>query len=1213
MSEARCSPFRAARGRSRLPIAAVTALVCVTSFIGACASARAKPAASPDDPLRALLELSESAAWRELGERALRERGRAPEADDSIPLAPGVALGEGEAERPPPEGIDMPLEAALEAVLAQDVLPPAPEPLQSKGNGTQALRDYARGRSALLAEDTNDAVFWLERAVDADPTAPEPWRALGQAKLSQGREGPGLRDLRRAVAAGLDDPRTHELLGRNAIDGNRNEEAAWFLARALELEPGRADPALPHIIRFELAWALAELGYHRAALEVAQDWRRTAPPPGIPTSFTEHLNSLARLESRLWRRLGDAALRRGDAAGAIDAYSWAAEEISELEGAFAARLVSAALRAARPAYGAMVALRPLMEPGPRASVTQLELIGYAASHSGLGELMARALEEESVERPSTATLEGRTARARAACVPGDRAGVLLEHVARHPFDAPVIRDLLEGAADDADEALGLATRALDADGLNSGVVAEQLCSIGLGRESLVAAARKARRSAGAALLLARCELLFKRPVAAAEALRGAKGDSLGLEVARAEVGMATGEWSAVSQAIEAIRASNSPRRELALGEALRAAQRFDEAGEALAAYARAHPEDPEAARRAAEVLLSRGSLEAGERWLDAAMELDRFDERSLELQLSLGMPGGALEDEERFEAGVRDLREMPGRGPLIRWLSAQQLLQQGLAAEAEERLLAFAADYPTDERVVEMLVQAWRRQAQVGGSAVLERGQAWLRARARERPASVAVPLALGRLIVESGRLSRAEAALTEAYERLPAREIGVAREDLVRELLEEPDRADELARMRLAGAPPTIWTLLDRGRFHARRGEPGEAVAALEALPQEIRLREEQGRVLLATIDDLTTEVEGAGVERAWRAWRAMAIASRYGLTVPPEVHERLLTQMASAGEASTEEYLRAITTTEGQHPGLGTAAILRVATVLAQNGAADEAAAVLTAWARRGDRPEIDERLAEIWFIIVSDGGGVGDARTMLDSIENGMARDLLTRFDGAAALGATSARAELAYLLAGLAYRESRQEVANGLYRLVLEYDPTHPGANNDLAYFITEAGGDLDEAERMLEIAVQAEPNNMNFLDSLGWLRYKLGVLEDKPGAAGDPLRLGAVSLLRRAIRVGAGVENPTILDHYGDALWRTGAREAAIRMWERAHGSLVRTLGGGRAAEVAPALLEEMRARRDSLSEKLEATKQGLEPEVAPLAREREEPSPTDNN
>lgn len=105
-------------------------------------------------------------------------------------------------------------------------------------------------------------------------------------------------------------------------------------------------------------------------------------------------------------------------------------------------------------------------------------------------------------------------------------------------------------------------------------------------------------------------------------------------------------------------------------------------------------------------------------------------------------------------------------------------------------------------------------------------------------------------------------------------------------------------------------------------------------------------------------------------------------------------------------------------------------------------------------------------------------------------------------------------------------------------VLKEDPDHPQANNDLGYLWADQGKNLEQARDMVAKALKAEPENAAYLDSMGWVLYKL---EDYDGAR---------KYLEQAADLPRG-EDPTILDHLGDALNKLGEADGARQRWERA--------------------------------------------------------------
>jgi tetratricopeptide (TPR) repeat protein len=107
-----------------------------------------------------------------------------------------------------------------------------------------------------------------------------------------------------------------------------------------------------------------------------------------------------------------------------------------------------------------------------------------------------------------------------------------------------------------------------------------------------------------------------------------------------------------------------------------------------------------------------------------------------------------------------------------------------------------------------------------------------------------------------------------------------------------------------------------------------------------------------------------------------------------------------------------------------------------------------------------------------------------------------------------------------------------------RKCLQFDPDDPNVMNFLAYHLAEQNHDLGEARKLLERALLIEPENGFYLDSLGWVYYRLG-----EGAK-------AVELIERAIR-NMPSDDGILRGHLGDAYFMVGDKEKAIAEWERA--------------------------------------------------------------
>jgi predicted Zn-dependent protease len=111
------------------------------------------------------------------------------------------------------------------------------------------------------------------------------------------------------------------------------------------------------------------------------------------------------------------------------------------------------------------------------------------------------------------------------------------------------------------------------------------------------------------------------------------------------------------------------------------------------------------------------------------------------------------------------------------------------------------------------------------------------------------------------------------------------------------------------------------------------------------------------------------------------------------------------------------------------------------------------------------------------------------------------------------------------------------AEAAFQTVIGREPDNAPALNYLGYMLAERGERLDESVDLVKRALQIDPDNGSYLDSLGWAYFKANKLD----LAQDSLRRAADQL----------VTNSVIQDHYGDVLSKLGRNDEAIAAWTRA--------------------------------------------------------------
>lgn len=111
----------------------------------------------------------------------------------------------------------------------------------------------------------------------------------------------------------------------------------------------------------------------------------------------------------------------------------------------------------------------------------------------------------------------------------------------------------------------------------------------------------------------------------------------------------------------------------------------------------------------------------------------------------------------------------------------------------------------------------------------------------------------------------------------------------------------------------------------------------------------------------------------------------------------------------------------------------------------------------------------------------------------------------------------------------------EGAEAAFRLVLKDDPDNAGALNYLGYMLADRNVRLEEANKLISRAVELDPGNGAYLDSLGWVYFRQNRLDQ------------AEDQLRRALE--KMDKDPTVHDHLGDVYFKQGKVKDAILQWQ----------------------------------------------------------------
>jgi len=184
-------------------------------------------------------------------------------------------------------------------------------------------------------------------------------------------------------------------------------------------------------------------------------------------------------------------------------------------------------------------------------------------------------------------------------------------------------------------------------------------------------------------------------------------------------------------------------------------------------------------------------------------------------------------------------------------------------------------------------------------------------------------------------------------------------------------------------------------------------------------------------------------------------------------------------------------------------------------------------------GATPKALELLHQLQARNGDDGRQVGDAYLMEADILAGHDRgeDAVAAYDRG--LHALPDDTRLLYARALLNDDLGHVDAAVGDFRRLLTLQPDNAEALNALGYTLADRTKEQAEALALIEKALALKPDEPAIIDSMGWVQYRLGHLEQ------------AVERLRTAY---AKQPDPEIAAHLGEVLWVSGDKDEARKIW-----------------------------------------------------------------
>ena len=1120
----------------------------------------------------------------------------------------------------------------------------------------QIGKGYVRARAAMLNGDAASAAAMFEKLSEASPESSEILIGLGDALMAAGDRAGGTRAYVRAIDMG---DRTVRAMVYGAMGSVDDAEKVIELGAMIWSDEETTDRGGRLLGGVMLGQALIQEGWYAAGAEVMEAAMGMLDAASVrDVRYRRELVQLYTKRGEQMASIGDAWMLLDRPGRALEMYDRAGALVGAGVGVgtghegrepreLMARRVAAMLMEGHSALGALTLLDWIDARPGNDSVEFQRLVGIVGEHPLIGTMLFDALGERLRDSSRTGSERRailgmmltmtQTAEEGAALLVGSDAGVVSAVACARVLDRYEDRGaMIEGVVGMVEESASIGA-----------VVVPAMIRLDGDAVGLLDALETLEEPAEAVALVRVLIGLDLQRVDLVDELDGIEvgqdwsGASTAWVIAMGRAAALDQRW-AVSEALF----EECDRRAIGMNgaerffyvDSLATANRADDGVAIARRWAQV-----EGARSSDWLVLARAGRMAGEMELvlDAlgrAMELDAYNEAIYEQLITIHGSGGAFAD---GEALGKVSRELVGRLPdsaLVKLVRAHELAGagsqdkgnkgQGLLVQSERLLINAHEQHPWREIGTDLLLSIWATAYSRGDEGALERGMEWIENRVEMMPGSVELAGAKARLMVLGDDVAGAERYLEGMYERMPSRQMGRLHEGLIRSDVDRRDEADALALERLDGLK-SIGDGLERLERAVGLGRLG-AYSADDFVPDAGVWAYGEGQLLqvvrmLGGIAQTGVDAESADlvlelVERV--RGRGGDIGGEIGSSgIDPAVSLGLIELVVGPGGGgfSMDWYEGLV---RGQFGTDRESESVTVAIQALMRSRSNSDAVELVARLCLKEDGTLD---GEVIGDLVSLMGQIGTVEDMKGVVERFVGAGVMIGARDAAveALGVLSEESmadaddvdgvigDFVYGAAVVASFYDRDEVARGMYRLVLEYAPEHAWANNDLGYGMVEdwidGVGDADvlvEAEGMLELAHRSAPGTASITDSLAWVRYALGVMVDEVDDEGVVVRQGAVGLLREALSLDKGTNNATIYDHLGDALWMSGELESAMQAWLDAESRLrERLVEMGDGENVNQRVVGLVREELESIRLKIADGEQGQRPGVAPTVHD----------
>jgi tetratricopeptide (TPR) repeat protein len=442
--------------------------------------------------------------------------------------------------------------------------------------------------------------------------------------------------------------------------------------------------------------------------------------------------------------------------------------------------------------------------------------------------------------------------------------------------------------------------------------------------------------------------------------------------------------------------------------------------------------------------------------------------------------------------------------------------KRGADAEARQDYERWVAADPTDRDAIASAIAFWEAQRDFGRAVDL------LRKLRRAEPDNAAVGDRIALDLLRAGRFADAE---QEARSLVAARPEDRAARRTLAAAIDAQGRTEESAAMlsKLVAEDPDDPTAALTLAFQlSGEGKDVEAIALLqkfvdhlgnppskEELAQEVR-SEIAGLLYRARRFDEAKKVAAeTAIGKGGVAERSLGVLLERAREEKMPAEGLAWAKKAAAAEPANPDWKGAVAEFQIRSAGKG-----------GKNGKAEGEKA----------KAEGEKTLEEL--------AGSGIAADVLAAAD---ARERLKDWDACAKIATAglerfAGNVDLLFRRGSALERIGRIDEAATVFEEILKIRPDDANTLNYLGYMYADKGIKLPEARRMLERAVALDPQNGAYLDSLGWVCFRM-----------NDLREAEKFLSRAAAKIPA---DATVQEHLGDLDARRGQMAEAVVHWKR---------------------------------------------------------------